>query len=171
MDPPLRAEVQKEYSRFVQRTIDPELSLELLVGRPRILEFKEIPTRIYLAQDSIASYDIISDKTIAVVGVAPGRTVLTIWVNDPDNPGKQQVLSYLLRVTQDVGYKVRLESVYQALEKEINSNFPDSLVKLSLIGDQLVVRGQAKDVLEATQIIRIASEHAPPSRDKKQSQE
>lgn len=171
VDPPLRAEVQKEYSRFVQRTIDPELSLELLVGRPRILEFKEIPTRIYLAQDSIASYDIISDKTIAVVGVAPGRTVLTIWVNDPDNPGKQQVLSYLLRVTQDVGYKVRLESVYQALEKEINSNFPDSLVKLSLIGDQLVVRGQAKDVLEATQIIRIASEHAPPSRDKKQSQE
>ncbi len=170
-DPTPRAEVQREYRRFVQRTIDPEVSLDLLVGRPRILEFKQTPTRIYLAQDSIATYDIISDKEIAVVGVAPGRTVLTIWVNDPEIPGKQQVLSYLLRVTQDAGYKVRLEAVYQALEKEINRDFPDSFVKLSLIGDQLIVRGQAKDVIESAQIIRIASEHAPPSRNKDRRQE
>jgi pilus assembly protein CpaC len=163
-DPPQRPEVEREYSRFVQRTIDPELTLDLIVGRPRILEFKETPTRIYLAQDSIASYDIISDTEIAVVGVSPGRTVLTIWVNDPDKPGEQRVLSYLLRVSQDAGYKVRLEAVYQALEKEINRDFPDSFVKLSLIGDQVVVRGQAKDVIEAAQVLRIVGEHAPPSR-------
>ncbi len=163
-DPPQRPDVAREYSRFVERTIDPELPLDLFVGRPRILEFKETPTRIYLAQDSIASYDVISDTEIAIVGVAPGRTVLTIWVNDPDRPGEQRVLSYLLRVTQDAGYKIRLEAVFQALEEEINRDFPDSFVKLSLIGDQVVVRGQAKDVIEAAQILRIVGEHAPPSR-------
>ena len=139
--------MEREYSRFVQRTIDPELTLDLIVGRPRILEFKEAPARIYLAQDSIATYDIISDTEIAVVGVSPGRTVLTIWVPDPDKPAEQRVLSYLLRVSQDAGYKVRLETIYKELEKEINRDFPDSLVKLSLIGDQVVVRGQAKDCL------------------------
>jgi pilus assembly protein CpaC len=163
-DPPQRPEVQREYSRFIERTIDPELTLDLIVGRPRILAFKQTPTRIYLAQDSIATYDIIADTEIAVVGVAPGRTVLTLWVNDPDHPGEQRVLSYLLRVSQDAGYKLRLEQVFEALEEEINRGFPDSLVKLSLIGDQVVVRGQAKDVIEAAQIIRIVAEHAPPSR-------
>ena len=163
-DPPRRPAVEREYSRFVQRTIDPELTLDLVVGRPRILEFKEAPARIYLAQDSIATYDIISDTEIAVVGVSPGRTVLTIWVTDPDKPAEQRVLSYLLRVSQDAGYKVRLETVYKELEKEINRDFPDSFVKLSLIGDQVVVRGQAKDVIEAAQILRIVEEHAPPSR-------
>jgi hypothetical protein len=163
-DPPQRPDVEREYSRFIEKTIDPELTLDLLVGRPRILTFKDTPTRIYLAQDTIASYDIISDTEIAVVGVAPGRTVLTIWMNDPDQPGKQRALSYLLRVSEDIGYKVQLEAVYRALEQEINRDFPDSFVHLSLIGDQLVVRGQAKDVIEATQILRIVAEHAPPSR-------
>ena len=90
--------------------------------------------------------------------------MLTIWVPDPDKPAEQRVLSYLLRVSQDAGYKVRLETVYKELEKEINRDFPDSFVKLSLIGDQVVVRGQAKDVIEAAQILRIVEEHAPPSR-------
>jgi pilus assembly protein CpaC len=164
-DPPVRSATADEYRQFVQRTIDPEVSLDLIVGRPRILEFKETPTRIYLAQESIASYDIISDTEIAIVGVSVGRTVLTIWVPDPSQPNRQRVLSYLLRVSQDAGYKVRLEAVYEALEQEINRDFPDSLVKLSLIGDQVVVRGQAKDVIEASHILRIVREHAPPSRD------
>ncbi|QDU98854.1 type II and III secretion system protein family protein [Lignipirellula cremea] len=163
-DPPQRPELQREYGRFVERTIDPEVTLDLIVGRPRILAFKETPTRIYLAQDSIASYDIISGNEISIIGVAPGRTVLTLWVNDPDRPGQQRILSYLLRVSQDAGYKVRLEAAFQALEKEINRDFPDSVVKLSLIGDQVVVRGQAKDVIEAAHILKIVAEHAPPSR-------
>ena len=165
-DPPVESEAADQYRQFVQRTIDPEVSLDLIVGRPRILEFKETPTRIYLAHDSIASYDIISDTEIAIVGVSAGRTVLTIWVPDPSQPNKQRVLSYLLRVSQDAGYKVRLEAVYDALEQEINRDFPDSMVKLSLIGDQVVVRGQAKDVIEAGHILRIVREHAPPSRDR-----
>lgn len=163
-DPPKNGAAQAKFNQFVKRTIDPELTMDLIVGRPRILEFKETPTRIYLAQESVASYDILSDTEIAISGVSAGRTVLTIWVNDDTQPGGQRVLSYLLRVSEDAGYRVRLESVFKALEKEINRDFPDSFVKLSLIGDQVVVRGQAKDVVEAAQIIRIVNEHSPPAR-------
>lgn len=158
------AQAEREYARFVTRTIDPEQTLDLIVQRPRILVFRETPTRIYLAQDTIANYDVISEKEIAVVGVAPGRTVLTVWVPDPEQRGEPRVLSYLLQVSEDPGYRVRLEAVYATLEKELNRDFPDSVVRLSLVGDQLIVRGQAKDVVQASQIMRIVREHAPPSR-------
>ncbi len=163
-DPLRRPALEQEYSQYVQRTIDPEVTLDLIVGRPRILQFRDTPTRIYIAQGSVASYDIISDSEIAVVGLSPGRTVLTLWMNDPARPGQQRVLSYLLRVSQDAGYKVQLEAVYAELEKEINRDFPDSEVKLSLIGDQLIVRGQAKDVIEAAQILQVVLRNAPPGR-------
>lgn len=163
-DPEPNPDVDMEYSQFIQRTVDPQKTLDMIVDRPRILVFKETPTRLYIAQDSIASYEVISDTEIAIVGVSEGRTVLTIWVPDEQAPNGERVLSYLVRVAEDPEYKQRLESVYAALEEEINKNFPDSMVKLALIGDQLTVRGQAKDVIEASQIIRICEEHAPPSR-------
>jgi pilus assembly protein CpaC len=46
----------------------------------------------------------------------------------------------------------RLERAYQALEEQINRNFPCSHVQLSLLGDQVVIRGQAKDAVDATSI-------------------
>jgi pilus assembly protein CpaC len=51
-----------------------------------------------------------------------------------------------------------------ALEAEINETFPDSVVRLSMVGDKIVVRGEAKDVIEAEHIIRIVAESALPSR-------
>ena len=163
-DPQPNPDIDREYARFIQRTVDPQKNLDLIVDRPRILVFSETPTRLYIAQDSIASYEVISDTEIAIVGVSEGRTVLTIWVPDADAASGERVLSYLVRVAEDPEYKQKLETVYAALEDEINRNFPDSMVQLALIGDQLIVRGQAKDVIEASQIIRICEEHAPPSR-------
>ena len=91
-----------------------------------------------------------------------GTTVLTLWFADAADPSKQKVLSYLVRVLPDPEAKERLERVYEALEKEINRAFPDSHVRLSLAGDKLLVCGQAKDVVEATQILQIARANAPP---------
>lgn len=160
-----------DYGRYVEQTIDPEATLELYVGRPRVLSFRSPPRRIYLASDSVASYDVISESEIAVVGESVGRTVLLIWIDDPESPERTKVLSYLVRVREDETYTARLEEVYRRLEQEINRDFPDSGVKLSLVGNQLVVRGQAKDVVEASHILQILSEHAPPERRRNSSRE
>jgi pilus assembly protein CpaC len=64
-------------------------------------------------------------------------------------------------VIPDPTAKARLEAVYRALQDEINQNFPDSWVCLALVGDKLVVSGQAKDIAEATQILRILRASAP----------
>src|SRR5262249_34627849 len=39
--------------------------------------------------------------------------------------------------------------------------FPDSHICLTLVGDKLVMTGQAKDVAEATQILRVVVSNAP----------
>ncbi|HUG90895.1 MAG TPA: pilus assembly protein N-terminal domain-containing protein [Planctomycetaceae bacterium] len=159
-------EIREQYGRFIEQEIVPENTLELVVGQPRILRFRETPVRIYLPDEEIISFEAIppTGREIAVVGREAGSTALYIWVRDPDDPQRERILGYFVRVVQDPGFKERLESVYSALEEELNRHFPDSFVKLSLVGDQLIVRGQAKDVVEAAQIIRVLEEHAPPRR-------
>jgi Flp pilus assembly secretin CpaC len=44
------------------------------------------------------------------------------------------------------------------LEQQINVAFPNSRVELSLVGDKVVVRGQAIDAVEAEQIVRIVAQ-------------
>ncbi|MDB2686153.1 hypothetical protein N9Y42_02985 [Mariniblastus sp.] len=53
------------------------------------------------------------------------------------------------------------EPDHKALERQINEAFPDSFVKLSKIGDQLLVRGQAKDFIEANQILKLIASFMP----------
>ena len=52
----------------------------------------------------------------------------------------------------------------KVLDREIKEAFPDSAVQLSLVGDQVVVRGESKDVIEAAQILRIVAQHTPTAR-------
>ena len=56
------------------------------------------------------------------------------------------------------------EQALKVLEREIKEAFPDSAVQLSLVGEQVVVRGESKDVVEAAQILRIVAEHSPTAR-------
>jgi pilus assembly protein CpaC len=152
--------VGERFDRFIQRKIDPENTLDVILGRPRILVFGETPKRIYLPDDNVASYQVIDERQISIVGRKIGSTVLNIWVVDPMT-GKEVVLSYLVKVLPEPQARLALEATYRALEQEINSAFPRSKISLSLIGDQLVVRGQAHDAIEASQILTIAVSHSP----------
>ena len=50
---------------------------------------------------------------------------------------------------------------HKLLEGQINEAFPDSFVQLSKIGDQILVRGQAKDFIEANQILKLIASFVP----------
>jgi pilus assembly protein CpaC len=153
MQPP-KPFLVREYGKFIPETVDPENMLNLIVGRPRILTFAQTPVRLYLPDEVTARYDIITDTEIAIVGLAAGSTVLTVWVNDPQSPRGVRVLSYLVRVFEDP--EVR-ESLTQ-IEQQINETFPDSYVDLSMVRDRLVVRGEAKDAIEAAHILTILAQ-------------
>jgi pilus assembly protein CpaC len=144
----------------VERTVDPDNTLDLIQGRPRLLVLKQVPTRIQIADETIATYTLISNTEVSVVGNEVGTTILNMWFGEPGDL-QTTILSYLVRVIPDPEAKERLDRVYDALSDEINRAFPDSVVKLDLVGDKLVVSGEAKDTVEAAQILRIVSANAP----------
>lgn len=148
-------------SNYFQGAVDADQRVDVCLGRPRILVFRAPPKRIYQHDESIATHQIISEKEIALVGVKEGRTSISFWVADPQAPGGETIISLLVNVTPELQYRERLEEKYDALEKELNRAFPDSRVDLDLVGDQLLVRGQAKDALEARQILSVVARHRP----------
>ncbi len=155
---PMTPEAARQRDRFVPQIIDPQQDLNLLVGHPRILLFAEWATkpevRLYLPDENIARWDIISDTEIAIVGLQPGTTVLTIWFNDPTTDTGKRVMSFRLRVFEDPQFRETLSD----LESQLAELFPASYVQLSIVRDRLIVRGQAKDAIEAGQILTILAQ-------------
>jgi pilus assembly protein CpaC len=144
--------------------VDPEFTIDLVVGIPRIWTMKVVPFRTQVADPRILDlsqpFGPIPNQ-YSLLGLAVGSTVLNVWVGDPNDVTKQVIYSYKVNVLPDPEAKERLERVYKALEDEINKAFPDAYVCLFLVGDKLVVTGQVKDAVEATQILQILRANAP----------
>src|SRR5579883_312801 len=159
--------VEAKYGRVVQQVVDSDKTLDLAVHRTRLLVFKSPTVRVHLTDDTIADLETISATEVAVIGKKVGTTTLTIWVTDPDDLGKepgkrrQIVLSYFVRVLPDPETRRRADLTYDALATEVNKAFPDSAIRLQLVGDKLVVRGFARDVYDAYQILRVVRANSP----------
>jgi pilus assembly protein CpaC len=159
--PPPTPGALAKYKNFVQEMVDPELTLDLVSGRTRLMVLKRAPRRIQVADDSVVAYNILSPTEITLLGRSIGVTVLTFWFEDPADATKVTTLTYHVRVVPDPDMKARLERAYAALSEEINHVFPNSNVCLRLVGDKLAVTGNARDVGEATMILRIVRANAP----------
>ena len=147
--------------RFLLERIDPERTLDVTVGRPTLLRFKTPPFRDQLGDPEIADVLSITETELSVTGNQVGSTVLNLWFRDPDNPSEQEILSYLVRVSEDPERSRQYDILLENLERDINRGFPNSSVHLSYVGSQVVVRGKARDIEEATNIVRIVSQSLP----------
>jgi pilus assembly protein CpaC len=83
-----------------------------------------------------------------------GQTTLTLWFGD------QEVLRYLVKVSRDTEVEDKRESEYRDLQNMVNEMFPNSSIQLIPIADKLIVRGQARDAEECTQILAVISDEA-----------
>ena len=75
-----------------------------MVGRAKVIVLREKPRRIYIPDETVAGFQIVTDQQFAVVGKKIGRTVLNLWFPDPRNPNdpnKDRTLSYLVVVLPD----------------------------------------------------------------------
>jgi pilus assembly protein CpaC len=148
-------EAYDKAQKYLGTPIDPQLVMELVVGRQRLVPLKQRPFRIQIGNPGLLQVEFITEKLLTFQGNAVGTTVLNLWFGDKDDEAKQSILSYLVNILPDPEAKERLERIYKALEEEINRAFPDSNVCLFLVADKLVVTGEAKDVVEATKILQI----------------
>lgn len=152
----------KRFAQFIEGIEDPRNTLDVIEGRARLLMLKEVPTQFQLVDPTIVSANQLNDpKQFSVLGKKPGTTILNLWFKDPKDAKKEVILSYLVRVLPDPEAKRRLEQVYKALEEEINKAFPKSRVRLTLVGDKLMVSGQAHDIYDAAEIMRVVRGNAP----------
>jgi pilus assembly protein CpaC len=153
-------DVQKEYDQYVKSIVDPQTTLDLVVGRARLMVLASAPQRVLVGDERIAVTEEVSPTELSLKAKAVGTTVLNLWFADPLDESKHKVLSFLVRVYPDPQTKERLRDEYRVLADEINRVFPQSQVSLTTVGDKLSVSGQAKDVAEAAQILRIVRAHA-----------
>ena len=154
-------EVLEQFNQFVEERIDPANTLDVVVGRQTLLRFKQKPNRVLVADGEIADaknpFEVNPNpKELVVTGKKPGSTVLDLWFPDPKDATKEVVLSYLIRVLPDPDAYGRREESFRRLQDEINTKFPDSVVRLTLLSNnKLLVCGQAKDGFEAQQILSV----------------
>src|SRR5262249_47190409 len=109
------AETLKEFGQFVEQAIEPQNTLDVVVGQSRLLMLKEVPTHVQLLDDKAATYTVVTEREISVAGKAPGTTVLNLFFGDPKDGKKRKVLSYLVRVLPDPEAKARLEAQLKVL--------------------------------------------------------
>jgi pilus assembly protein CpaC len=147
--------------RFLAERVDPGRTMDLQVGRPAVLRFRQAPFRDQVGDPNVVEVLNLTETELSINGLEVGSTVLNLWFESPNAPGGQEVLSYLVRVSEDPDRSRRFEQLLTNLEKDVNRAFPNSVVKLSYVGSEVLVRGKAKDVDEATQILRIVSQSLP----------
>jgi pilus assembly protein CpaC len=146
-----------------------ESTLEVVIGQPRLLVLPDVPERIALTvdeRDPVASLQAVPHRTREwyILGKKAGTAFLDVRLPDSGGESPQGVLHYLVRVRRDPENKQVLDGVYQALEREISRSFPGCVVHFSRADDKLIVSGHARNIFEATRILKVAREHAPGAR-------
>ncbi len=119
--------------------------------KSKLLRTKLPVARIAITDPSIVEITQYNPNELEFYGKRSGETSLTLWFGQMG--GELKVLRYLVKVGPDLGDQMRAEEEYKLLESRINEMFPNSQVQLIPILDKLIVRGQARDAEEATQIM------------------
>ena len=90
------AEQQRQFDQFVQQEASPENTLQVVVGRSKILVLREAPRRVYIPREDIAEYQLITPTQLSVVGRKVGTAVLSLWFADqaaPNDPTRDHLLT------------------------------------------------------------------------------
>lgn len=149
--------LKEEVGAIVEEVVTAKLEVKVTRRRSKILRMKQDVFRVAVADPSILDFVAFGTREVEIIGKETGSTTVTLWVGNQEAP---KVLSMLVTVVKDdaVDQQRRLE--YAELESMLNELFPNSRVQLIPISDKLIVRGQARDEQEATQIMSVIRENS-----------
>lgn len=125
--------------------------LEVNVGRSLLLRTKSDIYRTAVVDPRTCEVVQFTPREVSIIGKGVGATHVTFWFRDGDG----MPVTYLVKVAPDPVARQRLEQEYFLLESLVAKLFPDSKVYLTQVADKLIVRGQAKDIEEAAQIMTV----------------
>jgi pilus assembly protein CpaC len=144
-----QAAAQLEDSPF--EVIEESGEINVKVRRSKLLRTKVDIYRTAVVDSSVCDVVQFTPREVSIIGKGAGATHVTFWFED----GNFRPITYLVRVIPDSAERARIEVEYQLLEEVMAELFPDSKVRLMLIADKLIVKGQAASAGEAANIMAI----------------
>ena len=121
-------------------------SLNIPMNRAVVVESDTSFAELSIANPSIADFSTLSDRTIYVLGKAPGTTTLTLL----DASGRL-ISNVDVRVSADVSeFKERLRQI-----------LPNEKIEVRTANDGIVLSGTAKSVIAIGQAVELAERYAP----------
>jgi len=125
--------------------------LTVIVRRSKLLRTKVDVYRTAVVDSGVCDVVQFTPREISILGKSQGATHVTFWFQDE----RYRPITYLVRVIPDPEVEKQQNERYELLESHLAKLFPESKVDLVVVGDKLVVRGQARDAAEAAQIMAI----------------
>lgn len=120
--------------------VDDDSTVTLGVNRTHLIRTSNPVSRVSVAQPEVADVNPISPDELLVTAKSPGTTQLIVW-NDAEQ-------------SQVIDVTVRMDLM--SLEDEIRRSVPGSSIAASVLGDSIVLRGQAPDVRSAELAMKLA---------------
>ena len=130
-----------------------EATMEVNLARSKLIRTRLPVSRVSIVNPAVVELVQFGPQEFELIGRQVGQTTLTIWFGglNPEAP----VLRYQISVIRDPQAVDQRRLEYGELQKMVNEMFPNSMVYLIPVADKLVVRGQARDSQEATQIMSL----------------
>lgn len=150
-------EPRAKVSRLVEEIVTAEVELEVSMRRSKILRMKKDIFRAAVADPSILEFVAFGSKEIEIIGKQTGSTSVTVWLGDEQD---SELLSMLVTVVKDTGVDTKRRFEYGELEAMVNELYPNSRIQLIPIADKVILRGQARDEKEATEILSIVRQNS-----------
>lgn len=129
---------------------DVQAQLKVIHHRSQLVVAKSPIIRTAIADATVADIVPYSPTEIGILGSALGSTTVTLWFENNPEP-----LIYLVEVIRDPSVEERQRHDYGKLEKKLAVLFPNSKVYLIPMSGKIIVKGQAADSEEATQILQL----------------
>lgn len=149
--------LKQRVSSIVEEVVSAELEIKVTRRRSKVVRLKQDVFRVAVADPAVLDFVAFGTREVEIIGKETGSTTVTLWTGDEQAP---QLLSLLVTVVKDEAVDQQRRLEYAELESMLNELFPNSRVQLIPIADKLIVRGQARDEQEATQIMSIIRENS-----------
>lgn len=147
----------EKVNRLIDEVVAADVELEVTKRRSKILRLKQDVFRVAVADPSLIDFVGFGSREVEIIGKQEGSTTVTFWVGKEENA---QLLSVLVTVVRDDAVEDQGRKDFADLNSLVNEMFPNSRIQLIPVADKVIVRGQARDEQEASQIMSIIRKNA-----------
>lgn len=141
-----------EINRVISHISEPVAELRLEQGHSKVVLFKQNVVRASISDPNIVETTPFTQREVELIGKGVGRTTVTLWLGDQQTA---ELFSFVVHVQPPQKDFALRDVEIKKLEQQVSRMFPNSFVRLIPVADKIIVKGQARDAEEASQIMAV----------------